>query len=119
MGQIGVVPCQLAVFLARPSWNAPATIALFSASRIQIFNKRLVVDHCHCTLNTFALLPYCLGVVLQLLVEYYSHSQSNFFAAGCKIMQRYVIKLHNPRRYIAAYSSPYHRERPFWGKNCP
>ena len=45
------------------------------------------------------------------------------FAAGCNIMQHYGIKLYNfmqhyatlynLRRYIAAYSPPYRRERPF------
>ena len=49
--------------------------------------------------------------------------QSNFFAAGCKIMQLYVTNLYNivqhyatlckPRRYIAAFSPPYRREQPF------
>ena len=46
-------------------------------------------------------------------------TQSNFFAVGCKIMQHYVIQLYNimqhyiPRRYIAAYSPPNRRKRPF------
>ena len=35
-----------------------------------------------------------------------------------KIIQHYVT-LYNPRRYIAACSPPYRRERPFLRDNCP
>ena len=53
-------------------------------------------------------------------------SPLNFFAAGCKIMQHYVLHaihhyatLYNPLRYIAAYSPPYVVNDHFCGGNCP
>ena len=46
-------------------------------------------------------------------------SQSNFFAAGCKIMQHYMTNLYNIMQHyvirgdISPYFRRYRRERPF------
>ena len=45
------------------------------------------------------------------------YTQSNFFAAGCKIMQHYVTNLYNIMQSAAIYRCilpPYRREQPFW-----
>ena len=50
------------------------------------------------------------------LVKLFRGRMQNYVTLCDKIIQHYAT-LDNPRRYIAAHSRPYRRQRPFCGDN--
>ena len=56
---------------------------------------------------------YCQNICVLRPVKLFSRLMPNYATLSDAIIQHYAT-LYTPRRYIAAYSPPYRRERPFF-----